>query len=385
MNKLSVIARHEIRVRFFSKMIGFNLLILLVVVCVAPWIPKIISSENPTSIGIYAASPTTLSETVALQESLKASAKSQGFPITFIEGASLKQLKSGLGRSGFSIVLQLTPTNYSIVTLQKGNLQILAFLTSYSQALVTSEFLTLKGLNSAEFQNYLATHGATIESQLEASDELTEEQYFTSMILSLLLFTLIILASSHLVMGVVEEKSSHVMEIILYSIKPRQLLLGKLTGISLFIFLQFILLIGAGYLSATYAGIAEQAHLTLSSALIILLWFPPAFLFFAIAYSAIGARASRVEDLGSVQAPLMLLVSASLYSSIFAVNTPDAQWVEILTYIPPFSFFIESSRTLLGISNGAEQLTSWLIAFTATITVGIIGIKSFEKRVTALH
>jgi ABC-2 type transport system permease protein len=290
-------------------------------------------------------------------------------------------LKSQRPIEDFPIILKLTPRNYSIISLEKGNLQLLAFLKSYSQALVTGEYLELQGLSVTDFQSYLLTHGATVDSQLEDGDELTEEQYFTAMILSLLLFTLIILASTHLVMGVVEEKSSHVMEIILYSVKARQLLLGKLTGISFFIFLQFLLLISAGYLSASYAGVAAKADLSLSSALIVLLWFPPAFLFFAVAYSAIGARTSRIEDLGSVQAPLMILVSASLYSSVFAVNTPHAQWVEILTYIPPFSFFIESSRTLLGISSGAEQVTSWLIAIGATIAVAVIGVRTFEKRV----
>ena len=98
--------------------------------------------------------------------------------------------------------------------------------------------------------------------------------------------------------------------------------------------------------------------------------------------SAIGARTSRIEDLGAIQAPLMILVSASLYSSVFAINTPNAQWVEVLTYIPPFSFFIESSRTLLGVS-GMFGILSWVIAIVATALVGIFGVKSFEKRVFA--
>jgi ABC-type Na+ efflux pump permease subunit len=97
--------------------------------------------------------------------------------------------------------------------------------------------------------------------------------------------------------------------------------LGKLTGISVFIFLQFLVLIVAGY------------------------------------------------------------ISTSLYASIFAINSPDAQWVKILTYLPPFSFFLESSRTLLGISNVREELFSWAVAIFATLLVAVLGIRSFEKRV----
>ncbi len=381
MGKQLTIARHEIRVRFFSKLIAINLLILLAVVAITPWIPKLLSSDKATSVGIYAIAPMQLSDTSLLQRSLKETAKSQGFNLLFTGGKSLTEFKENEVRDEFPIVLGVTDANFRITTFEKGNVALLAFLTNYSQVLATSEYLIQSGLKPGDYKEFLDTHRASVEVDLVDSDNLSDEQYFASMILNLLLFTLIVLASSHLVMGVVEEKSSHVMEIILYAVKPRQLLIGKLTGISVFIFLQFLVLIAAGYISAYFADVAAKAELSFSSVLTLLFWFPPAFLFFAITYSAIGARTSRVEDLGAVQAPLMILVSASLYSSVFAINTPSAQWVEILAYIPPFSFFIESSRTLLGVSGTFEGIVSWSIAIAVTALVGFFGVKSFEKRV----
>jgi ABC-type Na+ efflux pump permease subunit len=381
MGKQLTIARHEIKVRFLSKLIALNLLILLAVVSITPWIPKIINSDRPISIGIYSESKVLESEVNLLQNSLAASAKNQGFTLKFVQGVSLSELKKGKEGNKVSIILGVTQSNYSVTSIEKGYFQLLSFLTYYSQFLASNEYIVRKGLDPIEYQRFIADHRASVVSDLEKGDGLTDEQYFASMILNLLLFTLIVLASSHLVMGVVEEKSSHVMEIILHAIKPRQLLLGKLTGISVFIFLQFLILIMAGYISASYAGTAGRAHLTFSSALTVLMWFPPAFLFFAITYSAVGARTSRIEDIGAVQAPLMILVSASLYASIFAINSPDAQWVKILTYLPPFSFFLESSRTLLGISNVREELFSWVVAIFSTLLVAVLGIRSFEKRV----
>lgn len=381
MGKQLTIARHEIKVRFFSKLIAINLLILLAVVAITPWIPQLLKSENAASIGIYSIAPVKMGDTSLLQRSLKETAKSQGFNVSFTVGNSLAEFKGEELREKFPIVLGVSEANFSITTFEKGNAPLLAFLTNYSQALATSEYLINNGLNPGDYEKFLRTHRAAVSVDLIEKENLSDEQYFASMILNLLLFTLIILASTHLVMGVVEEKSSHVMEIILYAVKPRQLLLGKLSGISIFIFLQFLLLISAGYISAYLAGVAGKAELTLSSVFTLLIWFPPAFIFFAITYSAIGARTSRIEDLGAVQAPLMILVSASLYSSVFAINAPNAQWVEILAYIPPFSFFIESSRTFLGVSGTFEGILSWSIAITATALVGFFGVKSFEKRV----
>lgn len=381
MGKQLTIARHEIKVRFFSKIIALNLFLLLAVVSITPWIPKIINPNTPISIGIYPESPNQNSKISLVQKSLVAASKGQGFSLKFVHSSSFSELRKGKGAKKVPVVIGVNNSNYSITSFEKGNQQLVIFLTNYSQVIASNEYISSKGLNLVEYQRFIANHQASVNYDFGSEKMLTNEQYFASMILSLLLFSLIVLASSHLVMGVVEEKSSHVMEIILASIKPRQLLLGKLAGISIFIFLQFIVLVVAGYVSASYAGMAGQAHLTLAHAFTILIWFPPAFLFFAITYSAVGARTSRVEDIGAVQAPLMILVSASLYASIFAINSPDALWVKVLAYLPPFSFFVESSRALLGLGTGGEEFLSWLVALFSTLLVGIIGVRSFERRV----
>lgn len=379
--KLLTIASHEVRSRFFSKVIAFNLLILVAVVSITPWIPKILEGESNVRLGIFSESTITTENLATLKQSLNQSARIQGFSIEFIQGNSLSDIISKEKNEHFTLAIGVNDSNFSIKSFNNRDSQTLAFLQNFSQALATKNFLQVKGVSVNEFESFLAENRVLSIEELREEENVSEESYFTALILNLLLFTLILLASSHLVMGVVEEKSSRVMEIILYSIKPRELIIGKLLGISAFISLQFGFLLAVGFTSSSFAGVAEKADLTLGNISTLLLWFPPAFLFFAISYSAIGARISKVEELGAVQAPLMILVSASLYSSIFAIGTPDAQWVEILTYIPPFSFFIESSRSLLSLSSTTEEIASWLIAMAATTLVAWVGIRSFERRV----
>lgn len=381
MAKLLTIARHEVSSRFFSKVIALNLLILVAIVSITPWIPKILEGESNVRLGIYSEATISPESLATLKQSLNRSAQSQGFSLDFVEGSSLSEIASREKDENFTLAIGINDSNYSIKSFNNRDSQTLAFLQNYSQALATKNFLQNKGLSVDEFERFLANNPVLSIEELREEEKVSEERYFTALILNLLLFTLIVLASSHLVMGVVEEKSSRVMEILLYSIKPRELIIGKLLGISAFISLQFGFLLAVGFTSSSLAGVAEKADLSIASVLTVLLWFPPAFLFFAISYSAIGARISKVEELGAVQAPLMILVSASLYSSIFAIGTPDAQWVEILTYIPPFSFFIESSRSLLSLSSTTEEIVSWLIAMAATSLVAWVGIRSFERRV----
>jgi ABC-2 type transport system permease protein len=379
--RLLTIARHEVRSRFFSKAIALNLLILVAVVSITPWIPKILEGESNVRLGIYSERTISNDYLFKLKQSLNQSARIQGFNLEFIQGNSLSDIISKEKNEHFTLAIGVNESNFSIKSFNNRDNQTLALLKNFSQALATKNFLQFKGISVNEFERLLANNPVLSIEELREEEKVSEERYFTALILNLLLFTLIVLASSHLVMGVVDEKSSRVMEILLYSIKPRELIIGKLLGISAFISLQFGILLAAGFASSSLAGVAEKADLSLGSISTVLLWFPPAFFFFAISYSAIGARISKVEELGAVQAPLMILVSASLYSSIFAIGTPDAQWVEILTYIPPFSFFIESSRSLLSLSSTTEEIVSWLIAMAATSLVAWVGIKSFEQRV----
>ena len=148
--------------------------------------------------------------------------------------------------------------------------------------------------------------------------------------------------------GVVEEKTSRVVEILLATIKPLHLLWGKIIGIGAMAFAQVIVLGGAALIAALATGLLDVPSAAGSMFVAVLVWFVLGFLFFATLYAATGAVVSRQEELGSSSAPLTILAMAVIYAAIFGINALDSTIMRTLAWIPPFSASIMPIRIATG-------------------------------------
>jgi len=102
--------------------------------------------------------------------------------------------------------------------------------------------------------------------------------------------------------GVLEEKSSRVVKVILSAVRPRELLAGKVIGIGLLGLGQF----AAVALAGTIAAIAVGRHLppsTPGAIALIAVWFLPGYAFYCYAFAAAGAASSRQAEAPAVAAP----------------------------------------------------------------------------------
>ena len=161
--------------------------------------------------------------------------------------------------------------------------------------------------------------------------------------------------------GVIEEKASRVVEILLSTIHARQLLLGKILGIGALGLAQlvFIAVFAIGLASATGA-LDFPAH-TVGSALIALCWFTLGFAFYASLFAAAGSLVSRMEDLQNAIVPLNLLILASFFISIGAVQNPDSTLARIASVVPFSSALAMPVRIALGSATIPEILVSLVL------------------------
>lgn len=133
--------------------------------------------------------------------------------------------------------------------------------------------------------------------------------------------------------GVVEEKSSRVVEIILSTTTPRRLLAGKVLGVGLLSLGQLLVVILAGLAAAVPTGIVDLPHATPGVAGLLALWFVLGYALFACAFAAVGALVSRQEDLASAQLPLMLVLGIGYVVSI-GISDPSSPLAVALTFVP---------------------------------------------------
>jgi ABC-2 type transport system permease protein len=164
----------------------------------------------------------------------------------------------------------------------------------------------------------------------------------------------------------VEEKSSRVVEVLLSSIRARQLMAGKVLGIGLLGILQLLLIgvVAAGLALLTgVLNVPGQALLTLA---VTLLWFALGFAFYASLFAAAGALVSRMEELQNAIVPLNLIILGSFFVSIVAVDEPTSTLARVASIVPFSAVFAMPPRIALGAATTLEALVSAGLLIGAT-------------------
>lgn len=211
------------------------------------------------------------------------------------------------------------------------------------------------------------------------SSSRSEENYTIALFAVVLLYTILSLSGSFLAFTIIEEKSGRVMEILLTSISPRQLLLGKIVGVLAFSLAQFIVVITTWMLSSTLAGTPAIEGVTAIQVSYFLLWFLPAIISFSFIYGGMGALISRSEDAGAVQGPISILLIGSVYLAAYSLSNPTSQIVEVATYLPPINFFVALGQLLATGELTQAIALGYLVAIIFTALTIYLALSAFER------
>ncbi|VEI13029.1 ABC transporter permease [Trueperella bialowiezensis] len=205
--------------------------------------------------------------------------------------------------------------------------------------------------------------------------------YFSSLIGLFLMFMMIIMGITTIANGVVEEKSSRVVEILLTTIKPRTMLLGKVLGIGIFIIGQFALFVLAAFVALEIADVFIP--LDVSSLLgWMLVWLVLGFFFYAMLTGALASTASRQEDLAAVTTPISLVLLVPFYAALFLVpSAPDSTLTKVLSQIPGFGPFLMPARQAYETVTTPELILSAVLSTLAIPAVAVVAGKIYENSI----
>ncbi|NOX22589.1 MAG: ABC transporter permease [Actinobacteria bacterium] len=153
---------------------------------------------------------------------------------------------------------------------------------------------------------------------------------------TVLLFISIITYGQWVLTGVVEEKQSRVIEVVLGAIEPRHLLAGKVLGIGGLALIQLIALLGEGFILVSAFDLVDLPATSLGAAGVIVLWFILGFALYATAYAAAGSLVDRMEDAQNAAFPLTLVLMAGYFIASFSFDT-DNPILRAASLFPLFS------------------------------------------------
>jgi ABC-2 type transport system permease protein len=166
--------------------------------------------------------------------------------------------------------------------------------------------------------------------------------------------------------GVIEEKASRVVEILLSTIRARQLLAGKIVGIGALGLLQLVCISTYGIVLASATGALDLPGRALGTALLAIGWFVLGFAFYASLFAVSGALVARMEELQNAIVPLNLLILTSLIISLGSTKDPGSTLARIASIVPFSSALAMPVRISLGSATPLEIVAALVALIGST-------------------
>ena len=204
------------------------------------------------------------------------------------------------------------------------------------------------------------------------------------------LYMMFIIYGQMIARGVIEEKTSDIAEILLATVRPWELMLGKILGIGAVGLTQIAIWITTmglislyGFAAAAPAlaevGVSASSFLALPlvrTAAVFLVFFVLGFFLYAAIFAAVGAVAEQEQELQQVAFLPMLLIILPFVLAFTGIQTPEAAWMTGASFFPFFTPFLMLLRITLGVAQTWEVLVS-----IGLLVVTIFGVAWLAGRI----
>lgn len=278
--------------------------------------------------------------------------------------------------------------------------------------------LTQKGIDKAEIDS--ARTKITLQMENFTGEKTSEFDNVMKIaiggVAGYLIFMFIIIYGNMIMRSVIEEKTSRIVEIIISSVKPFQLMLGKIIGTSLAGLTQFaIWLVIGGVLfalapslfqvdtpTATQAMVATESHSEISNIItalyhfpfletsgVFLLFFVGGYLLYSSLYAMVGAMVDNETDTQQFMMPILIPLMLAFYVGMFSViEEPHGTISVVFSYIPLTSPVVMLMRIPFGVAWWEVLISLLLLYITFFLVIKIaskiyrIGILMYGKKPT---
>ena len=215
-----------------------------------------------------------------------------------------------------------------------GDFRIQNRIEEVMRQIITEKRIAALGLDPAllkEIKFTLEVRPVKLSSSGEEEEARFERVFFSAYIFLMMLFFLILTSGQLLVRSVIEEKSNRIVEVLVSSCSPTDLMAGKVLGLSALGFTQM------GFWGIIGLAVSLQFAVDmvrLDQALLLALYFILGYLFYAGVFIAFGSPLTTEQEAQHVTSYLVLVLIIPLVLAIPAMQSPNATWIKVLTYIP---------------------------------------------------
>jgi ABC-2 type transport system permease protein len=236
-----------------------------------------------------------------------------------------------------------------------GNIRLVSYLEKRLNGVLLKSNLDKNGISEdvgKELSKRIEIKAIKLEKGGKKKESSFLTEYFKAFFSSMLLYMLIVGYGQTLMRGVMEEKNSRVVEILLSSLRPFELLLGKILGIASVGLLQYIiwLAIGGGLFLANplnFTASMGKSIIKPEELVLFVVFFGLGFFFYASIFAAVGAMCSTDQETQQLQIPIVIMLILPVLLLGMILQNPNAAWVVALSMFPLFSPTLMMTRVAI--------------------------------------
>ncbi|MNS42668.1 ABC-2 family transporter protein [compost metagenome] len=319
------------------------------------------------------------------------------------------------------------PTNIQLISQKQAGLSFSSDVEKHLENVLRDKKLIEAGIDQKVLDNLKTNVSVSTKKLTEKGEEAGSSgaAFGVGMVSSILIYMFIFIYGVQVMRGVIEEKTNRIVEVIISSVRPFQLMMGKIIGIALVGLTQFLLWI---VLTTTISSVAmkvlvpdsAQAKIeqmqknpaaanataqnnnpaadffdamgTISIPLVIgcfIFYFLGGYLLYSAIFAAIGSAVDNETETQQFMMPVTLpLVFAFIFSINFVVNNPDSPISFWMSMIPFFSPVVMMVRIPYGVAGWELALSMFLLilGFLGTVWLAAkiyrTGILMYGKKVS---
>jgi ABC-2 type transport system permease protein len=295
-------------------------------------------------------------------------------------GAARERLKNEVHNKRFDGVLVIPATmpdegQPEYVAPNVAAFKLLSVLERSVNSVMVADRLTGAGLDPDQVREL--THRVGLKTlKLGKGGEETSDRGQTFMlayVFMMIIYVTVLMYGIYVMRGVLEEKSSHVVEVIISTVKPFELMLGKILGIGAVGLTQFLIwailmaaISAPGMVSAMGMGDIGLPTIPIQLLFFFVVFFVLGFLLYGTLYAGIGAAFDTEQEAQNFQGLVTMLLIVPMVLMIQIINQPDGTLSVVLSMFPFFTPMLMFLRMTL------VPVPAWQVAASVVLMLGAI-------------
>lgn len=338
-----LVAGREMSVRFRSKGYRITTVVMVVILVALAIVMKLVSGSGGggDTIGYTARDAVLAAQVKIAAESTGQSIQTQLVPS---EAAGRDLVRNGK-LDGLFVG---DPTSVTVVVKQDIDTKTQAVLNTLASSVALQDQIRALHGDPTRVLSAAAAAKATVRP-LEPPHTYQTQQLILGIIAGFLIYMSLMMHGQSVAQGVVEEKSSRVVELLLATVRPWQLMAGKVLGIGVVGLIQMIVIGAVGLVAGIATGVLPSVSAAVGTVIWLVVWYLIGFFMYAIVFAAMGALVSRQEEIPTVTFPALICVVIGWVVGISILPyDPGNTAATILSIIPMFAVVLMPMRLAIG-------------------------------------